>query len=201
MSLNLNKVILAGRIVAEPELKQTASGISVVSFRIAVNRRSQQQNEADFFNVTAWQNTAEFIAKYFHKGSAICVCGRIQNRTYTDQNGHPDSARTMARHTDTLSFDELARSAARLLAPDGELSVVIPYDRAHDMTVSCACHGLFATRQTIVVPVEGGKPKRILMAFSRSGAAHSVETLCIQDKQRQYTPAYIRLVEDFYLKM
>ena len=87
MSLNLNKVILAGRSVAEPELKQTASGISVVSFRIAVNRRSQQQNEADFFNVTAWQNTAEFIAKYFHKGSAICVCGRIQNRTYTDQSG------------------------------------------------------------------------------------------------------------------
>jgi len=92
MSLNLNKVILAGRIVAEPELKQTPSGTSVVSFRIAVNRRfqsrdSQQQNEADFFNVTAWQNTAEFIAKYFHKGSAICVCGRIQNRTYTDQSG------------------------------------------------------------------------------------------------------------------
>ena len=113
----------------------------------------------------------------------------------------PDSARTMARHTDTLSFDELARSAARLLTPDGELSVVIPYDRAHDMTVSCACHGLFATRQTIVVPVEGGKPKRILMAFSRSGAAHSVETLCMQDAQRHYTPAYIHLVEDFYLKM
>jgi single-strand DNA-binding protein len=92
MSLNLNKVILAGRVVAEPELKQTPSGVSVVSFRIAVNRRfqsrdSQQQNEADFFNVTAWQNTAEFIAKYFHKGSAICVCGRIQNRTYTDQSG------------------------------------------------------------------------------------------------------------------
>ena len=113
----------------------------------------------------------------------------------------PDSARTMARHTDTLSFDELARSAARLLTPDGELSVVIPYDRAHDMTVSCACHGFFATRQTIVVPVEGGKPKRILMAFSRSGAAHSVETLCMQDAQRHYTPAYIHLVEDFYLKM
>ena len=113
----------------------------------------------------------------------------------------PDSARTMARHTDTLSFDELARSAARLLTPDGELSVVIPYDRAHDMTVSCACHGLFATRQTIVVPIEGGKPKCILMAFSRSGAAHSVETLCMQDAQRHYTPAYIHLVEDFYLKM
>ena len=92
MSLNLNKVILAGRIVADPELKQTPSGASVCSIRIAVNRRfqsrdPQQQNEADFFNVTAWQNTAEFIAKYFRKGSAICVCGRIQNRTWVDQNG------------------------------------------------------------------------------------------------------------------
>ncbi len=92
MSLNLNKVILAGRLVADPELKQTPSGANVVSIRIAVNRRfqprdSQQQNEADFFNVTAWQNTAEFIAKYFRKGSAICVCGRIQNRSWIDQNG------------------------------------------------------------------------------------------------------------------
>ena len=92
MSLNLNKVILAGRLVADPELKQTAGGANVVSVRIAVNRRfqsrdSQQQNEADFFNVTAWQNTAEFIAKYFRKGSAICICGRIQNRTWVDQNG------------------------------------------------------------------------------------------------------------------
>ena len=113
----------------------------------------------------------------------------------------PDSARTMARHTDTLSFDDLARSAARLLAPGGELSVVIPFDRAHDMTVSAACHRLFATRQTVVVPVEGGRPKRILMAFTREGAAHTVDTLCIQDAQRNYTPVYIRLVEEFYQKM
>ena len=113
----------------------------------------------------------------------------------------PNAARTMARHTDTLTFDELARSASRLLAPEGELSVVIPYDRAHDMTVSAACNGFFATRQTIVVPVEGGKPKRILMAFTREGAAHAVETLCIHDAQRCYTPEYVHLVEDFYLKM
>ena len=113
----------------------------------------------------------------------------------------PDSARTMARHTDTLSFDELARSAARLLTPEGELSVVIPYDRAHDMTISAACCGLFATRKTLVVPVEGGKPKRILMAFNREGTSHTPETLFIQDKQRQYTTEYIRLVEEFYLKL
>ena len=86
VSLNLNKVILAGRLTADPELKQTQSGIAVVSFSIAVNRRfasrdSQQgQPEADFFRVTAWRSTAEFIAKYFHKGSAICITGSIQNR-------------------------------------------------------------------------------------------------------------------------
>ena len=113
----------------------------------------------------------------------------------------PDAARTMARHTDTLSFDELARSAARLLSPEGELSVIIPYDRAHDMTVSAACQGLFATRQTIVIPVEGGKPKRMLMAFSREGQPHRVETLCIHDAQRRPTADYVSLVCDFYLKI
>ncbi len=93
MSLNLNKVILAGRITADPELKQTQSGIAVVSFTIAVNRRfasrdaQQGQPEADFFRVTAWRNTAEFIAKFFRKGSAICITGSIQNRTWTDQQG------------------------------------------------------------------------------------------------------------------
>lgn len=113
----------------------------------------------------------------------------------------PDAARTMARHADTLSFDELARSAARLLAPEGELSVVIPYDRATDMTVSAACYGLFASRQTIVTPLEGGKPKRILMAFTRQGIPHPPYTLYIKDMQHNYTPEYIELVKDFYLKM
>ena len=93
MSLNLNKVILAGRITADPELKQTPSGVSLVTFSLAVNRRfgsrdgQSQQPEADFFRITAWRNTAEFIAKYFRKGSAICICGSIQNRSWTDQNG------------------------------------------------------------------------------------------------------------------
>ena len=93
MSLNLNKVILAGRITADPELRQTPSGVSLVTFSLAVNRRfgsrdgQNQQPEADFFRITAWRNTAEFIAKYFRKGSAICICGSIQNRSWTDQNG------------------------------------------------------------------------------------------------------------------
>ena len=95
MSLNLNKVVLAGRVTADIELKQTSSGISVVSFSIAVNRRyvsksadAQAQQQADFINVTAWRNTAEFISKYFHKGSAICITGSIQTRKWQDQQGN-----------------------------------------------------------------------------------------------------------------
>ena len=90
-NFNFNKVILGGRLTADPELKQTTSGVAMVSFKIAVNRRysgkDAQQQEADFFNVTAWRSTAEFVARYFKKGSAICVVGSIQNRSYTDQQG------------------------------------------------------------------------------------------------------------------
>ena len=88
---NFNKVIVGGRLTADPELKTTQSGIAVVSFSIAVNRRytknSAQQNETDFFNVTAWRQTAEFVSRYFRKGSSICVVGTIQNSTWTDQQG------------------------------------------------------------------------------------------------------------------
>ncbi len=93
MSLNLNKVVLAGRITADPELKQTGTGVSVLSFTIAVNRSyvsknsEQGERQADFINVVAWRQTAEFISKYFRKGSAICVTGSIQTRSWQDQQG------------------------------------------------------------------------------------------------------------------
>lgn len=94
MSLNLNKVVLAGRMTADPELKQTPSGVAVLSFTVAVNRNyvsrngEQSERQADFINVVAWRSTAEFISKYFRKGSAICVCGSIQTRTWNDNNGN-----------------------------------------------------------------------------------------------------------------
>ena len=87
-NFNFNKVILGGRLTADPELKQTQNGIAVVSFSIAVNRRynkDTQQSETDFFNITAWRQTAEFVSRYFRKGSSICVVGTIQNSTWTDQ--------------------------------------------------------------------------------------------------------------------
>ena len=89
-SFNFNKVILGGRIARDPELKTTQSGLSVTQFSIAVNRKStkdQQTPQADFINVTAWRNTAEFITKFFRKGNSICIVGSIQTRSFTDKTG------------------------------------------------------------------------------------------------------------------
>ncbi len=90
-NFNFNKVIIGGRLTADPELKTTPSGISVTSFSIAVNRRfggrNGEESQADFINVTAWRQTAEFITRYFRKASSICVVGTLQNRNWTDNNG------------------------------------------------------------------------------------------------------------------
>ena len=92
-NLSLNKVVLCGRLTSDPELKTTATGISVVSFTLAVNRpyrttdANSNQPSADFISVVAWRQRAEFIARYFKKGSSLCVTGSIQTRKWTDQQG------------------------------------------------------------------------------------------------------------------
>lgn len=94
-NLNLNKVVLAGKLTADPELRQTQSGISVLRFTVAVNRRysgksadgQPAQQQADFITCVAWRQSAEFISRYFHKGSSICVTGSIQTSSWQDQNG------------------------------------------------------------------------------------------------------------------
>ena len=91
-NFNLNKITLGGRLTADPELRQTNSGVMVTSVGIAVNRRfanrdDSQAQQTDFFNLVAWRGMAEFISKYFHKGSSICVVGSVQVRNYTDSQG------------------------------------------------------------------------------------------------------------------
>lgn len=86
-NFNFNKVILGGRLTADPELRQTTSGVLVTSFSIAVNRKMSKTNEVDFINCQAWQRQAEHICKFFRKGSSICVTGQIQVRSWKDQNG------------------------------------------------------------------------------------------------------------------
>jgi single-strand DNA-binding protein len=87
--MNLNKVILGGRLTANPELKQTGNGVAVTSFTIAVDRKYSKDSEkkADFITIVAWRQTAEFICKYFTKGSAIIICGELQTRSWKDADG------------------------------------------------------------------------------------------------------------------
>ena len=88
-NFNLNKVILGGRITADPELKKTDSGIPVCSFSMAINRKNKDgEQQTDFVNCVAWRKTAEFVAQYFKKGSSICLVGSIQTRSWTDNNNN-----------------------------------------------------------------------------------------------------------------
>lgn len=88
----MNRCIFMGRLATAPELKTTPNGISVCTFRLAVERNYQKKGEekkADFFNVVAWRASAEFVAKWFGKGRLILVEGELQTRQYTDKNGNP----------------------------------------------------------------------------------------------------------------
>ncbi|HEZ7986325.1 MAG TPA: single-stranded DNA-binding protein [Ruminococcus sp.] len=89
----MNKVILVGRLTADPELRQTQSGISSCRFTVAVDRRFADKNtgerQADFISCTAWRQTAEFVSRYFNKGKLIAIEGSLRTGSYTDRN-HPD---------------------------------------------------------------------------------------------------------------
>ena len=91
----LNVVALMGRLVADPQLRQTTTGKNVASFRIAVDRGRKDangQNQADFFDIVAWDKSAEFVCRYFQKGSLIAVEGRLQSRNYQDKSGNNRNA-------------------------------------------------------------------------------------------------------------
>ena len=93
--MSINTAVIMGRLTADPELKTTSSGLSVLSFSVAVDRNYQKEGEeksVDFINVVAWRKTAEFVSKYFHKGSMIAVEGSIQTRKYEDKDGNKRTA-------------------------------------------------------------------------------------------------------------
>lgn len=89
----MNKVILIGRLTADPELRQTQGGVASCRFTVACDRRFADKNtgerQADFISCTAWRQTAEFVTRYFNKGKLICVEGTLRNNNYQDKN-HPD---------------------------------------------------------------------------------------------------------------
>ena len=91
----LNSCVIMGRLTADPELRTTSSGLSVTSFTVAVDRsfaRPGEEKQTDFIPVTAWRSTADFVTKYFRKGSMIAVQGALQTRKYEDNNGNKRTA-------------------------------------------------------------------------------------------------------------
>lgn len=115
----LNHIVVMGRLTRDPELRKTASGISVASFSVAVDRDFSQQDgsrETDFLDVVAWKNTAEFAAKYFSKGRMAVVSGRLQIRSWEDKEGNKRrTAEILAENIyfgDSKKDDDTGRAAS-----------------------------------------------------------------------------------------
>lgn len=106
----MNKVILKGRLTADPELRQTQSGISSCRFTLAVDRKfadkSTGERQADFVSCTAWRSTAEFVSRYFTKGSMILVEGALRTGSYTDKNHSDVTHYTTDVFVDNVEFCE-----------------------------------------------------------------------------------------------
>ena len=123
----LNSVCLMGRLTADPELKSTQSGVSVCSFRIAVDRTytpKGQEKQKDFINIVTWRSTAEFVSRYFRKGQLVAVQGSIQTSQYTDRDGNKRT-----------TFDVVADNVffAEKKAESGETKQGAGYDHSPDI--------------------------------------------------------------------
>lgn len=107
----MNKAILMGNLTRDPEMRTTQSQVPVCTFTLAVERRFKSQSgerQADFINVVAWRQQAEFVAKYFHKGSRMVVVGSIQTRTYDDKDGNKRTATEVV--ADEIHFGDSKKS-------------------------------------------------------------------------------------------
>lgn len=119
----LNTIILMGRLTDYPELRTTSSGVSVCSFRIAVERdftRQGEEKQADFFDIVAWRNTAEFVSRYMTKGQLIAVQGSMQSRKWQDKNG--SNRISWEVQADNVYFAEPKRDDYNNSHPEKELS-------------------------------------------------------------------------------
>ena len=109
----LNHIVIMGRLTRDPELRYTQSQVPVASFTVAVDRdfsgRDGGERQTDFINCSAWRSTAEFISKYFHKGSMIVVSGRLQIRSYQDRDGNNRTAAEIV--ADNVYFGESRRDS------------------------------------------------------------------------------------------
>ena len=125
----LNKVIIMGRLVRDPELRRTSSGTAVASFTIACDRDVKSdggERDADFIEFVAWSNTAEFVSKYFTKGRMAVVSGRLQTRNWTDKEGNKRKATEIV--AESVYFGDSKREELQSYAAPQESFAELPDD-------------------------------------------------------------------------
>lgn len=111
----MNVICLQGRLVRDPELKQTNSGVAVATFTVAVQRNTKNQNgerESDFIDIVCWRHTAEFVSKYIQKGDLVCLNGSLQTRSYEDKNGNKRKVFEVVADNVHFGGDRASRSDA-----------------------------------------------------------------------------------------
>lgn len=153
---------------------------------------------------TPWNNRISVENKDFKDFNYSEQFDRIVSNPpyFTDSLLSPNEKRTMARHTNELTFTDLIEGAAKLLAPDGEFSLIIPNDALFKITEIASRVGLYPVRQTNVIPKPGSPPKRALISFSFNKNKNlETEELVVELARHQYSPEYISLTKEFYLKM
>ena len=115
----LNRIVIMGRLTANPELRRTGSGVAVASFTLAVDRdfsgKDSGEKETDFIDCVAWRNTGEFVAKHFTKGRMAVAAGRLQIRSWTDKDGN--KRRTAEVVADNVYFADSKRDSESAQAP------------------------------------------------------------------------------------
>ena len=123
----MNKVILMGNLTRDPEMRATQSNVPVCTFSLAVERRFKSANgerQADFINIVAWRQQADFVAKYFHKGSRMVVVGSLQTRSYDDKDGNKRTATEVV--ADEIYFGDTKKASAGGYEPAQQASAGAP---------------------------------------------------------------------------
>ena len=133
----INRVILVGRLTKDPQLRKTQSNMSVSSFTVAVDRRKSRnadpsQPDADFINCVAWNQTAELLCQYMHKGSQVGIEGRIQTRNYDDPNNPGKKVYVTEVVCDNLTFLE-SKSSSEARNPASSNSGYYPDDSYEEL--------------------------------------------------------------------
>lgn len=126
----------------------------------------------------------------------------VSNPPYFDDSLlSPSSTRSLARHTNSLSYDSLMAKASQLLCDRGRLCMIIPYDKGEKLDQLAQQNGLFCTKRVEVIPTPGAFPKRLLIEYSKVESPLNISTLLIETARHHYSDDYTALTRDFYLKM